>query len=308
MHGLGLPRPALLDGWKRPLPAVLPADLPEQVSRALREDIGSGDRTAQLIAQQRLARATVICRESAVICGTAWFDESFRQLDERVQVHWLVKDGATVTAGTVLCELAGPARALLTGERTALNFLQLLSATATVTAQHVRAVAGTACRILDTRKTIPGLRTAQKYAVRCGGGQNHRMGLYDLVLVKENHIAAAGSIAAAVQAARSQAPGIPVEVETENLQEFAQALAAASDIIMLDEFSLSDMRSAVALNRAADYPARLEASGGVNLPALAAIAATGVDYISVGALTKHVQAIDLSMRLKLNAPGAAGAS
>ena len=308
MHGVGLARPSLLDCWKRPLPGVLPADLSEQVSRALREDIGSGDVTAQLIAQQRQARASVICRESAVICGTAWFDESFRQLDERVRVRWLVKDGATVVADTVLCELEGPARALLTGERTALNFLQLLSATATVTAQHVRAVAGTACRILDTRKTIPGLRTAQKYAVHCGGGQNHRMGLYDLVLVKENHIAAAGSIAAAVQAARTQAPGIPVEVETENLQEFTQALAAASDIIMLDEFSLADMRSAVALNRAAARPARLEASGGVTLPALAAIAATGVDYVSVGALTKHVQAIDLSMRLELNAPAAASAT
>jgi len=308
VHGVGLARPAFLDHWKRPLPGVLPADLSEQVSRALREDIGSGDVTAQLIAQQRQARASVICRESAVICGTAWFDESFRQLDERVRVRWLVKDGATVAAGTVLCELEGPARALLTGERTALNFLQLLSATATVTAQHVRAVAGTACRILDTRKTIPGLRTAQKYAVHCGGGQNHRMGLYDLVLVKENHIAAAGSIAAAVQAARTQAPGVLVEVETENLQEFTQALAAASDIIMLDEFSLADMRSAVALNRAAARPARLEASGGVTLPALAAIAATGVDYVSVGALTKHVQAIDLSMRLELNAPAAASAS
>lgn len=308
MHGIGLARPAFLDHGKRPLPGVLPADLSEQVSRALREDIGSGDVTAQLIAQQRQAHASVICRESAVICGTAWFDESFRQLDERVRVRWLVKDGATVAAGTVLCELEGPARALLTGERTALNFLQLLSATATVTAQHVRAVAGTACRILDTRKTIPGLRTAQKYAVHCGGGQNHRMGLYDLVLVKENHIAAAGSIAAAVQAARTQAPGVLVEVETENLQEFTQALAAASDIIMLDEFSLADMRSAVALNRAAARPARLEASGGVTLPALAAIAATGVDYVSVGALTKHVQAIDLSMRLELNAPAAASAS
>ncbi len=308
MHGVGFARSALLDYWKRPLPGVLPADLSEQVSRALREDIGSGDVTALLIAQHRQARASVICRESAVICGTDWFDESFRQLDERVRVRWLVKEGATVAAGTVLCDLTGPARALLTGERTALNFLQLLSATATVTAQHVRAVAGTACRILDTRKTIPGLRTAQKYAVQCGGGQNHRMGLYDMVLVKENHIAAAGSIAAAVQASRTQAPGVPVEVETENLQEFTQALAAASDIILLDEFSLADMRSAVALNRAAARPALLEASGGVNLPALAAIAATGVDYVSVGALTKHIQAIDLSMRLELNAPASASAS
>ena len=284
----------------------LPADLPEQVSRALREDIGSGDVTAQLIAAARSARATVLCREAAVICGTAWFDESFRQVDERVHVHWRVADGVTVTPGSVLCELAGPARALLTAERTALNFLQLLSATATVTAQHVRAVAGTPCRVLDTRKTIPGLRSAQKYAVRCGGGQNHRLGLYDMVLIKENHIAAAGSIAAAVAAARAQSPGVPVEVETENLDELAQALAAHCDVIMLDEFSLADLRGAVAMNRESPRPAKLEASGGVNLSALAAVAATGVDYVSVGALTKHVQAIDLSMRLELArpAPGA----
>jgi nicotinate-nucleotide pyrophosphorylase (carboxylating) len=285
------------------LEPLLPADLPEQVSRALREDIGPGDVTANLIAEQRLARATVLCREQAVVCGTAWFDETFRQLDQRVQVHWRVADGANVAPDTVLCELSGPARALLTGERTALNFLQLLSATATVTARHVRAVAGTACRVLDTRKTIPGLRTAQKYAVRCGGGQNHRLGLHDMVLIKENHIAAAGSIAAAVRAARAQSPGVPVEVETENLAEFAEALAAASDIIMLDEFSLADMRRAAALNRESAQPAKLEASGGVNLAALAAVAATGVDYVSVGALTKHVQAIDLSMRLTLSAPG-----
>ena len=274
------------------------------MSRALREDIGSGDVTARLIPPERLARASVLSREAAVICGTAWFDESFRQLDARVTVHWLVKEGSTVAPGTVLCELTGPARALLTGERTALNFLQLLSATATVTAQHVRAVACTACRVLDTRKTIPGLRTAQKYAVRCGGGQNHRLGLYDMVLIKENHIAAAGTIAAAVQEARRQAPGVPIEVETENLGEFTQALAARSDVIMLDEFSLADMRRAVALNREAERPAKLEASGGVNLPALAAVAATGVDYVSAGALTKHIQAIDLSMRLELGAPGA----
>ncbi len=276
------------------------------MSRALREDIGSGDVTAQLIAAARSARATVLCREAAVICGTAWFDESFRQVDGRVQVRWRVADGATVTPGTVLCELTGPARALLTAERTALNFLQLLSATATVTAQHVRAVAGTACRVLDTRKTIPGLRSAQKYAVRCGGGQNHRLGLYDMVLIKENHIAAAGSIAAAVSTARTQSPGVPVEVETENLDEFAQALAAHCDVILLDEFPLDDMRRAVAMNRESARPAKLEASGGVNLATLAAVAATGVDYVSVGALTKHVQAIDLSMRLELGepAPGA----
>lgn len=277
--------------------ATLPEDLPEQVSRALREDIGPGDVTAQLVAPDAMARARVLCRESAVICGTAWFDEAFRQLEGRVRVRWQARDGARVAAGTVLCELEGPARAILTGERTALNFLQLLSATATATARYVQAVAGTACRILDTRKTLPGLRTAQKYAVRCGGGQNHRMGLYDMVLVKENHIAAAGSIAAAVQAARSLSPGLPVEVETENLDEVAAALAAQCDIIMLDEFSLGDLQRAVALNRAAPRPAKLEASGSVSLERIGAIAATGVDFISIGSLTKHVQAVDLSLRL-----------
>ena len=189
--------------------ARLPEDLPEQVSRALREDIGSGDVTAQLIAPTTRARARVLCRESAVVCGTAWFDETFRQIDPAVRVHWRVADGERVAADTLLCELEGPARALLTGERTALNFLQLLSGTATVTARYVQAVAGTACRILDTRKTIPGLRTAQKYAVQCGGGQNHRIGLFDMVLVKENHIAAAGSIGAAVSSARSLSPAVP---------------------------------------------------------------------------------------------------
>jgi nicotinate-nucleotide pyrophosphorylase (carboxylating) len=214
-----------------------------------------------------------------------------------VQVHWRVADGERVAADTILCELEGPARAILTGERTALNFLQLLSAAASVTARYVLAVAGTACRILDTRKTLPGLRTAQKYAVLCGGGQNHRMGLYDMVLVKENHIAAAGSIAAAVEAARTRSPGVPVEVETENLHEVAAALAAQCDVIMLDEFALADLARAVALNRAAPRPAKLEASGGVSLERIGAIAATGVDFISVGGLTKHVQAVDLSMRL-----------
>jgi nicotinate-nucleotide pyrophosphorylase (carboxylating) len=279
------------------LAATLPDDLPEQVSRALREDIGSGDVTAQLIDEGATAQARVLCRETAVICGTAWFDETYRQLDPRVRVQWRVQDGAAVTPDALLCELDGPARALLTGERTALNFLQLLSGTATVTARYVAAVQGTGCRILDTRKTLPGLRTAQKYAVRCGGGQNHRMGLYDLVLVKENHIAAAGSIAAAVSSARRLSPGLPVEVETENLAEVAAALAASCDLIMLDEFSLADMQRAVAQNRAAPRPAKLEASGGVSLERIAAIAATGVDFISIGGLTKHVQAVDLSMRL-----------
>lgn len=275
----------------------LPDDLPEQVSRALREDIGAGDVTVQLIGAEAQARARVLCREPAVLCGAAWVEETYRQLDPQVRVRWLLSDGDSVAANTILCELAGPARALLTGERTALNFLQLLSGTATVTASYVRAVAGTACRILDTRKTIPGLRSAQKYAVRCGGGHNHRMGLYDRVLVKENHIAAAGSIAAAVAAARSMAPGLVVEVESENLEEFSAALAAQCDVIMLDDFGLEDMRRAVAANRTAARPAILEASGSVDLARIAAIAATGVDCISIGSLTKHVKAIDLSMRV-----------
>ena len=259
--------------------------------------MGSGDVTAQLIAATAHARAQVLCREAAVLCGSAWFAETFRQLDSEVQVRWNFDDGSHIAPNTVLCELSGPARAILTGERTALNFLQLLSATATVTARFAKALAGTATRILDTRKTIPGLRSAQKYAVRCGGGENHRMGLYDRVLIKENHIAACGSIAAAVAAARASAPGIVVEVETEDLAEVASALAAQCDIILIDEFSLEDMRRAVALNRAAARPAKIEASGSVSLERLADIAATGVDYISSGGLTKHVQAIDMSLRI-----------
>jgi len=299
VHGLGGPRPALLtiaatpQQWAGPLPD----DLPEQVSRALREDIGSGDVTARLIDADAQARARVLCRDAAVICGTAWFNETFRQLDPAVQVHWQLRDSAAVAPGTVLCELEGQARALLTGERTALNFLQLLSGTATTTARYVAAVAGSGCRVLDTRKTLPGLRTAQKYAVRCGGGQNHRLGLYDGVLIKENHIAAAGSIDAAVRNARRLSPGLPVEVETEDLEEVAAALAARCDVIMLDDFPLAALREAVKLNRTAPHAAKLEASGGVSLEQIAAIAATGVDFISIGGLTKHVQAVDLSMRL-----------
>ena len=275
----------------------MPADLPAQVGRALAEDVGTGDATAALMPEGLVASGQVLCRESAVICGQPWFDEVFRQLDARVRVEWRCAEGERVAAGTVLCTLAGPARALLTGERSALNFLQLLSGTATRTARYVAAVAGTACRILDTRKTLPGLRTAQKYAVRRGGGSNHRMGLYDAVLVKENHIAAAGSIAAAVRQARTLSPGLAVEVETENLAELREALAAGCDVAMLDEYSLEDMRAAVALNRAAPRPAKLEVSGGVELASVATLAATGVDYISIGDLTKNVQAIDLSMRL-----------
>ncbi|HTW73447.1 MAG TPA: carboxylating nicotinate-nucleotide diphosphorylase [Steroidobacteraceae bacterium] len=274
----------------------LPADLCAQVSSAIAEDVGAGDLSAQLIPQQSHAHARVISRESAILCGAPWFDEVFRQLDPTVQVGWRRPEGASVAAGEVLCELAGPARALLTGERSALNFLQLLSATATVTHRYVAAIAGTGCRILDTRKTIPGLRTAQKYAVRCGGGTNHRMGLYDRVLIKENHIAAAGSIGAAVAAARRLGAGGPIEVEAETLAQVSAALQVRADIVLLDNFEPAALRAAVALNRAHPQPAQLEASGGVTLAGLRAIAETGVDFISIGALTKNVAAIDLSMR------------
>jgi len=279
------------------LDRTLPADLAEQVARALREDVGSGDVTARLIDESTRARARVLCRESAVLCGRAWFDETFRQLDPAFAVRWFHEDGSELAADAILCELEGRARALLTGERTALNFLQLLSGTATATRRYVEAIRGTACRILDTRKTVPGLRTAQKYAVRCGGGCNHRLGLFDMVLIKENHIAAAGSIARAVATARQRAPGVRVEVETEDLEQVREALAAQADIIMLDDFPLEQMRAAVALNRAHARPAQLESSGGVTLEELRAIAETGVDYVSIGALTKHVRAIDLSMRI-----------
>ncbi len=276
----------------------LPQDLAQQVQTALREDVGTGDVTAQLVPAAQRAQGRVVTRENAVICGQAWVDETFRQLDPAIRLHWLVQDGARISAGGKVFEIEGPARPILTGERTALNFLQLLSATATEAHRYADAVAGTGCTILDTRKTLPGLRTAQKYAVRCGGADNHRMGLYDMVLIKENHIAAAGSIGAAIAAARCTAPGLKVEVEVESLQELEQALAAHPDIIMLDNFTHGDMRAAVAIIRERGRPVKLEASGNVALDTVRPIAETGVDYISVGALTKHVRAIDLSMRLE----------
>jgi len=279
-----------------PPPAAPSAELiREQVRLALVEDVGSGDVTAALIPEDAIAHAHVLCRVPAVVCGSAWFDEAFAQLDPRVVVGWHVAEGEQVEADTRLCSLRGPARALLTGERTALNFLQLLSATATATRAYVDAAAGTGARILDTRKTLPGLRVAQKYAVACGGGRNHRLGLYDAVLIKENHIHAAGSIAAAVETARRTAPGLMVEVETETLDEVDQALAAGADVIMLDDFPLERMREAV--GRVAGR-VKLEASGGVSLDTVKAIAETGVDYISVGSITKDVVAVDLSMRFE----------
>ncbi len=275
------------------------AEIAAQVARSLAEDIGSGDVTARLIDPDTQARASLLTREAMVLCGREWFDEVFRQLDPRVRIHWRADEGAAVAADTIVCEISGPARAILTGERNAMNFLQTLSGTATATRTFVEAVAGTQCRILDTRKTLPGLRLAQKYAVRCGGGQNHRLGLYDMVLIKENHIIASGSIAQAIERARRLAPGVPVEIEVETLPEFQQALSAQPDIIMLDEFSLDEMREAVALNRAAARPAKIEASGGVDLEDLQQVAATGVDLIAIGSLTKHVRAIDLSLRFAL---------
>ena len=283
---------------------ALPEDLVDQVRRALAEDVGSGDLTAALVPAIRTGRARVITREAAVICGQPWFDEVFRQLDPAVMVEWLTGEGAAVEPGQLLCRLAGPARALLTGERTALNFLQTLSGTATVTRRYAEAIAGLPCRVLDTRKTVPGLRRAQKYAVRCAGGSNHRMGLHDGILIKENHIAAAGSIGAAVAASRSGGSGVPVEVEVETLDELRQALDAGADMALLDEFSLDELRAAVALNRGhANGPMKLEASGNVTLDTLRAIAATGVDFVSVGSLTKHVRAVDLSMRFEFGGAG-----
>ena len=277
----------------------LPADLGAQVDAALREDIGSGDVSAALVPAGQRVRGSIVTREAAILCGRAWADETFRRLDPQVRLGWHAADGARLAADQVIFEIEGPARAVLTGERTALNFLQLLSGTATATRRLVDAVAGTPCRILDTRKTLPGLRTAQKYAVRCGGGDNHRMGLYDRVLIKENHIAAAGSLTGAIEAARRSAPELTVEVEVESSAELQEALDAKPDIIMLDDFSLAALQAAVKLNQARGRPVKLEASGSVSLETVRAIAATGVDYISVGALTKHVRAVDLSMRLEL---------
>jgi nicotinate-nucleotide pyrophosphorylase (carboxylating) len=263
------------------------------VREALAEDIGDGDITAQLIGADTHGRATVITREDAVFCGRRWADETCRQVDSQIAVEWNVDDGDRIVASQTLLTLAGPARSLLTAERTLLNFLQLLSGTATLARSYADRVTATSVRILDTRKTLPGLRVAQKYAVRCGGCHNHRLGLFDAFLIKENHIAAAGSIAAAVQQARQIAPHRSVEVEVENIEEFRTALIAGADIIMLDDFSEADMHRAVALNQG---QAKLEVSGGVTLDTVAAIAATGVDFVSIGDITKRVQPIDLSMR------------
>ena len=258
----------------------------------------SGDLTAALIPPERKGRATVITREAAILCGIPYVETAFRQVDARVNFDWRVHEGEEVSANQILFHVDGPARALLTGERTALNFLQLLSGTATAAHRYAQLLAGTRCRLLDTRKTIPGLRTAQKYAVRVGGGQNHRMGLFDGILIKENHIAAAGAIAMAVAAAKRNAAKAAVEVEVEDLTQLQAAIDAGADIAMLDNFSLEAMRAGVALNAKAKRPLKIEASGGITTDTIRAIAETGVDYISVGSITKHVQAVDLSMRFE----------
>lgn len=270
---------------------ALPDNIEDQVRQALAEDVGGGDVTAALVPDTARAQARVLSREPITLCGTAWFDTVFRQLDPGVSVHWEAADGDRVAAETVVCRLEGPARPILTGERTALNFLQTLSGTATAAREYADAVAGTGCTILDTRKTLPGLRLAQKYAVRCGGGANHRIGLFDAILIKENHIAAAGGIAEAVQAGKRQ--NVPVEVEVETLGQVEAAIAAGADRLLLDNFGLAMLRDAVKI---AAGRASLEASGGIELAGLQAIAETGVDFISVGAMTKHLRAADFSMR------------
>ena len=273
---------------------ISPEHVAESVRRAIAEDLGNGDLTAALIPEVNPARAHVLTREVAVLCGRAWFDEVFRQINAKVAVAWAFEDGDALRANDVLCRIEGPARAILTAERTALNFLQTLSGTATVARRFVDAVHGTDATILDTRKTLPGLRREQKYAVGCGGARNHRMGLYDGILIKENHIAAAGSITAAVHAAQNTAPaGVFVEVEVETLAELRKAISAGAERILLDNFSIDSIRAAVAETRGR---AKLEVSGGVTLENVRALAETGIDYISIGALTKHVHAVDLSLR------------
>ena len=265
----------------------------ENVTNALREDVGSGDITAGLIDESTQLNARVITREHAVIAGQRWVNAVYSSLDKTVVICWNVKDGDKVEPNQTLFTISGPARSILTGERTALNFLQLLSATATITNQYVERISHTSCRLLDTRKTIPGLRMAQKYAVTCGGGKNHRIGLYDAFLIKENHIAACGGITNAVENAKKSHPNCPIEVEVENLEELDQAQQAGANIIMLDNFTPELMKKAVTI-RAKEV--KFEASGNVNLETISCIAETGVDFISVGALTKNIKAIDLSMR------------
>lgn len=277
--------------------SLLRIEIAKQVALALQEDIATGDINAQLIPDTQRDTATIICREPMVVAGKAWVDEVFRQLDPNMQLDWAVKDGDAVAANQILVTLIGNTRALLTGERTALNFLQTLSSTATVVANHVAVIADLPTKLLDTRKTLPMLRHAQKYAMLCGGGNNHRIGLYDAFLIKENHIMACGGIAQAVSQAR-QIANKPVEVEVENFDELHQAIAANADIVMLDNFTIEDTQKAVELVASLGKPCQLEASGDISLTHLRQVAETGVDFISMGALTKHIKAIDLSMRFQ----------
>jgi len=265
----------------------------EVAYQAIHEDLGDGDLTANLLPEDMQSKAILITREDAVLCGTCWFDSVFKQLDENIKIQWHAKDGDDIFENQELCTLEGPSRAILTGERTAINFVQTLSGTATTTREYAMILEGTTTKLLDTRKTIPGLREAQKYAVRTGGGYNHRIGLFDGILLKENHIEASGSITKAISSAKERYPEMPVEIEVESLDELNEAIEASADIIMLDNFSLTDMREAVAFNNGR---AKLEASGGFDINTLRETAETGVDYISVGALTKHIKALDLSMR------------
>ncbi|MGH8427864.1 MAG: carboxylating nicotinate-nucleotide diphosphorylase [Gammaproteobacteria bacterium] len=275
--------------------ARLPADVAETVARALAEDVGAGDVTAALIPADETAQARIVAREPGVLCGAAWAEETFRQIAPNVRANWYKHDGDDLAPDAVLCTLAGPARGILTAERTALNFLQTLSGTATTARRYADAVAGTGATVIDTRKTLPGLRSAQKYAVAVGGCGNHRMGLYDFILIKENHIAAAGGVAAALAAARAQDAGVPIEIEVETLAQLEEALASGAGYVLLDNFDLAGLREAVRINAGR---AKLEASGNVDFARLREIAETGVDTISVGALTKHVRALDLSLRFE----------
>ena len=272
---------------------VLPSDLSETVAHALAEDIGAGDLTAALVPAQASAQAYIIAREPGVLCGTAWAGEAFRQVAPRIRIDWRFHDGDFVKAGDPLCTLEGPSRGILTAERTALNFLQALSGTASRARRYAEAVQGLHATVIDTRKTLPGLRSAQKYAVAVGGCGNHRMGLYDFILIKENHIAAAGGVTAALTAARQQRAGVPIEIEVETIVQLKAALGAGAERILLDNFDLDGLREAVRMTAGR---ARLEASGNVAFEGLRELAETGVDYISVGALTKHVHALDLSLR------------
>ncbi|MDJ0711215.1 MAG: carboxylating nicotinate-nucleotide diphosphorylase [Woeseiaceae bacterium] len=277
------------------------ASIDPVVAAALAEDVGAGDLTAALVDAEAVVGAQIVARESLIVCGAPWVDEVFRQLDESIIIDWYIGDGQSAATDDVICKLVGPARALLSGERAALNFLQTLSGTATTTSAYVDAVADTGAKVLDTRKTIPGLRHAQKYAVHCGGGENHRIGLFDAILIKENHVKTAGGIGAALRRAGESSKDVLIEIEVESHDELLEALDAGASRVLLDNFSLDELRKAVEANETYGYlAAELEASGNVTLETIGEIAATGVNYISCGALTKNVAAVDLSMLFSID--------